>query len=243
VVLRSERNLGFGGGCNIGIRLALERGVDYVLLVNNDARVFPETIGHLVEVAETRADVGLVGGVLLNPSHGRSLQMWGGGWINLWSGRSGSFRAPVDWQRLDYVAGACLLIRARALREIGLFDDRSFFMYCEDADLAFRAKERGWKLAVADRARVLHKGQASLRGDDRLVARYVAQSLIAFFLKHSRVPLIPIAVNTVWQLGASIAHFRLDKLGPAVRGRLDGWRAYKRVTDDRRSSRPLSYSS
>src|SRR5581483_6066833 len=67
-VLESPRNLGFGGGCNIGIRAALHREADYVLLVNNDARVFDDTIERLVAAGEAQPGAGLIGGVLFGDS-------------------------------------------------------------------------------------------------------------------------------------------------------------------------------
>jgi GT2 family glycosyltransferase len=245
LVLRAHANLGFGGGCNIGIRAALERGADYVVLVNNDARVFGDTVERLVSLAEAAPTIGLVGGVLLNEGSATDVQMWGGGWLSLWSGRGRPFRKPVEWRRIDYLTGACLLIRRRVLEEIGLFDEQRFFMYCEDADLALRARRSGWLLAVADGARASHRGGASFRGDEGLAAQYAAHSLVAFLLKHARLPIVPIAFSTAAHLSRSLAERRFDRAAAIVRGRLSAFRAYARLgsSSPRRSSRPLSYSS
>ena len=57
-VLQSGANLGFGGGCNVGIRKALALGVDYIWLINSDTRVAPDALSCLVEVAEASSQVG-----------------------------------------------------------------------------------------------------------------------------------------------------------------------------------------
>src|SRR5437016_5501739 len=60
-LVRASHNLGFTGGANLGLRLALERGADYALLLNNDATVVPDCITKLVEAAEHDPEVGFAG--------------------------------------------------------------------------------------------------------------------------------------------------------------------------------------
>ena len=155
-LIRSERNLGFAGGVNLGIRRALEGDAAYVWLLNNDATAEPGTLSALVDEAERDEHVGIVGGVLRDPS-GRV--EWGGGRINRWTGVS---RPARPGRRLDYVSGACMLVRRAVFDEVGLFDE-AFFFYFEDADLCARARQAGWRLAVAPEARVEHEVGASVK--------------------------------------------------------------------------------
>jgi GT2 family glycosyltransferase len=153
-LLQTGANLGFGGGCNAGIKLALARGADYVWLINSDATVDPGALSALVRVAEKNPALGAVGSVLYDADQHDQIQLWGGGTVNLWLGRSQHRTSPGP---LDFISGASALLRRTALEEVGLFDQATFFMYWEDTDLGFRLRQAGWQLAVADDSRVWHK--------------------------------------------------------------------------------------
>src|SRR5919202_2676748 len=81
-LIQAECNLGFTGGANLGLRLALERGADYAFLLNNDATVAPDCITRLVEAAEQRPEVGFVGPKIVwaqEPDH-----IWSAGMSVVW---------------------------------------------------------------------------------------------------------------------------------------------------------------
>ena len=63
-IIETGRNLGFSGGCNVGVRRALEEGADYIWLLNNDTTVDPQALSAMVAVAETDPKVGAIGSVL-----------------------------------------------------------------------------------------------------------------------------------------------------------------------------------
>ena len=67
-LVESGRNLGFGGGSNIGIKLALDRGADYVWVLNNDIEVEPDTLTSLIAVARSRPGIGVVGAAVWQPA-------------------------------------------------------------------------------------------------------------------------------------------------------------------------------
>lgn len=184
-------NLGFGGGCNAGIRLALSRGADYVWLINSDATVDPGALSALVRVAEQNPTLGAVGSVLYEADQHDRVQLWGGGTVNLWLGRSQHRLSPGP---LDYISGASVLLRRVALEEVGLFDQATFFMYWEDTDLGFRLRQAGWRLAVADDSRVWHKQSASLGKRSPLLDEYFTQSGVRFLKRYAPVPAIAIAL-------------------------------------------------
>ncbi len=156
-IVRSPRNLGFAGGANLGIREALRSGAAFVWLLNNDAEAEPGTSQALVAEAERDTRVGVVGGVIYG--RGGRIHTWGGGTIG-WTGVARLAAGPGP---LDYVSGACMLLRRGLLEELGGFDER-FFFYYEDADLCRRARAAGWRLAVAPAARVVHTVGASVGG-------------------------------------------------------------------------------
>ena len=196
-VLQTGANLGFGGGCNAGIRRALEQGADYVWLINSDATVEANALNELVRVADEQALVGAVGSVLYEADQQDLIQLWGGGKVHFWTGCS---RHQTGRAELDFISGASLLVRREALAQVGLFDDQTFFMYWEDSDFGFRLRQAGWALAVAEKSRVWHKLSASLgKGSSQLDA-YFTQSGVRFLRRHSPVPAVSIFMMMVRML-------------------------------------------
>lgn len=181
-VLQTGANLGFGGGCNVGIRQALEQGADYVWLINSDATVDANALTEMVHLADSLPLVGAVGSVLYEADKPEQVQMWGGGKVNLWGGLS---RHQISPTQLDFVSGASLLLRRDALLEAGLFDDQTFFMYWEDSDLGFRLRQAGWQLAVAEKSRVWHKLSASLGKGSCQLDLYFTRSGVRFLRRYS----------------------------------------------------------
>lgn len=199
-LLRSARNLGFSGGCNLGIREALAQGAEYVWLLNNDTTADPHALQALVECGESDERIGAVGSVLYWMDQPSRVQVWGGGWVSFWTGRSGHYETPVAENRLHYITGASMLLRTAALNDVGLLDERAFFMYWEDTDLCFRLRKRGWRLAVANESKILHKQLASTGRDSPALAYYGARSSLRFFARHSPVPAWTIAAGTAGRL-------------------------------------------
>jgi len=174
-LLSNERNLGFGAGCNVGIRDALERGAEFVLLVNQDAAVSPALVELLVACAEQHPRAGVIGPKTLSTEpmpDGRPRLLYAGSWrrrLPLRQTIPGIEQAdaggPAKALRTDYVWGHGMLLRAAALREVGLFDPE-FFMYYEDLDLCRRMRAAGWEVWYAPRAVMWHAALDGARAVD-----------------------------------------------------------------------------
>lgn len=186
-ILETPANLGFGGGCNVGMRHAMAQDVDYIWLINSDATAEPTTLSALLQTAEARPEVGAVGSVIHELAAPKRIELWGGGQVNLWLGRSRPLKAPGA---LDFVSGASMLLRVSALHQVGLFDDHRFFMYWEDTDLGFRLRQHGWQLATATDSRVWHKGSGSLGKGSPTIDAYFVCSALRFFRRHAPWPLL-----------------------------------------------------
>lgn len=217
-LIKNESNLGFGGGCNVGITYALAEGADFIWLLNNDTQVEPTTLSAMVSVALGNSRIGAVGSVLFYMDAPTQVQAWGGGWVNLWSGLSRHACQPVNGRELHYVTAASVLLRREALLSVGVFDDKNFFMYWEDVDLCFRMRRGGWKLSVASQARVWHKESASLKDRKPLLDKYYSTSSVRFLRRYAPVPWIPII------FGSAGRFFRRAIRGdwPRVRAVWDG---------------------
>ncbi|MBU2847048.1 glycosyltransferase family 2 protein, partial [Acidithiobacillus ferriphilus] len=97
-------------------------------------------------------------------------------------------RRPVAARRLDYLTAASILLRREALEGAGLFDEDTFFMYWEDADLCFRLRAQGWKLAVAGDAVIWHQRSSSLGHANPLKDYYVTVSSRRFLRRYAPWP-------------------------------------------------------
>ena len=190
-LIQNEDNLGFGGGCNIGLSKSIKESVDFVWLLNNDTTINPDSLKELLATADSDDKIGIVGSVIYSMADKSVIQTWGGGHINFWTGSAKYILSKQDKSKLQYITGASMLIRINTLRDIGVFDDASYFMYWEDADLCFRAAQKGWRLAVAEKSRILHKESASFKDNHHLLVRYFNQSAVMFFCKFYRFCIIP----------------------------------------------------
>jgi GT2 family glycosyltransferase/glycosyltransferase involved in cell wall biosynthesis len=169
VVLReTDANLGFSGGCNVGIREGLARGADFVLLVNSDAILAPTALKHMLDAIDLDPATGIVAPILLSRGEPDRISSMG----MVFSPRSGRMRHPdfgrsyegvrVDpRQVVDAVSGCVMLIRGELLRRIGLLDERYFFSF-EDLEFCLRARRAGYRSVIASRAVAYHQGSVSI---------------------------------------------------------------------------------
>ncbi|MGH3513919.1 MAG: glycosyltransferase, partial [Pseudonocardiaceae bacterium] len=156
-LVRTERNVGFIGACNLGANHA--RG-SYLLFLNNDTEVQPGALDALVDAADSDDRIGLVGAMLVYPD-GRLQEsggiIWadGSGWNY---GRDRDAHAPQFQVRrdVDYCSGAAVLVRQELFEAVGGFDQRYAPAYYEDTDLAFAIRATGHRTIVEPRAVVMH---------------------------------------------------------------------------------------
>jgi len=174
-VLKNVANLGYTGGNNQGIRTAFEQGADYILLLNNDAEIAPDSLEILVEFLESQpkawAAAPLIyyfnqpnviwsAGGKINPRQATS-QMLGTDEED--HGQFGD--APLI---VDYATGCALMLRRSAVEKFGLLDDR-FFMYYEEVEWCGRMQKYGFEVAVVPKAKAWHKINPKARNESPFV--------------------------------------------------------------------------
>ncbi|MBE7414621.1 MAG: glycosyltransferase family 2 protein [Deltaproteobacteria bacterium] len=159
------KNLGFAGGCNAGIRQALENGADYVLLLNNDTVVAPDFVKEIVTAAEGEPRAGILCSkvyfhdrpdvVWYSGAYFNSLLGWGRhlGFNKKDSGGSGAMETGRP-------TGCAMMVTRELCERTGLFDE-DYFCYAEDLDWGMRAKRAGFKVLYVPSSRVWHKVSAS----------------------------------------------------------------------------------
>lgn len=181
-VIRNQANLGFSAGNNIGIRFALERMADYVLLLNNDTEVEKDFLLKLVEAAEANTRAGIISPVIFDSL---SRQIWfSGGVIDWWRMKASHCRDAdaAEYRESQFISGCAMLVKAGVFKKIGLLDE-DFFLYWEDVDFSLRARMAGYKNVVVCASWVYHF-EKSERSRDQKVYWLVLSGLI-FFRKHT----------------------------------------------------------
>jgi GT2 family glycosyltransferase len=196
VLICSEENLGFSGGCNTGITYALKRGADFVFLLNNDARIAPDALTHLVTVAQ-KADAAMVGARVLDES-GLHVLFAGRSWPRqlFFGGSSRHYDLnQVFWQSSDAEGSAVLLRRdflEQRFSEYSYFLDPKLFMYCEDIDLCLYGKVRGYNCVIA-RDAIIYHGLAKSSGGKGNPRSY-------YYITRNRIYLVNRWLNLPWKI-------------------------------------------
>lgn len=160
-LLRNQKNLGFAGGVNTGIKYALENDYDGVALFNNDAIASPDWLSNLT--GNLNDETAIVTGLLLHAdgktidTTGESYSIWGAGFP---TNRNNTPQAAPDSQFIFGATGGASLYKTSLFKQIGLFDE-TFFAYYEDADISFRAQLAGYKVYYTKDAVAYHKQGAT----------------------------------------------------------------------------------
>jgi len=226
-VIQSGSNLGFAGGNNIGIRLALKRGAQYIWLLNNDTVVDSSALGALVEPAEQDSDVGIVGSKIFYFSTPRRLWFAGGFWkfgrVQIMIRGEGEednalYNSIVP---VDFVTGCSLLIRSETIRDIGLLEEK-YFLYWEDIDWNARAVKKGWKILYTPHSTLWHKVSSSFHPMTDEQAYYYLRSKLLFYERHAPL-MLPLSLVLV-TLGA-LRHIAQGRMNFA-RGYFSGMKDY-----------------
>jgi GT2 family glycosyltransferase len=227
-LVRNERNLGYAGGMNVGIRRALERGADAVLLLNNDVEVEPGAVEALVAAIDGAAAVCPLIVFADEPD-----RVWyAGARFDPRRGYNGRHRTskPEAAVETERICGAAVLIPRDVLDErVGLFDE-ALFAYHEDADWSLRAREQGLALLVAPESRVRHKVSASTGGEGSPDALYYsARNLLAVSERHAPLGFVGTRRRRLVSLSALLAQALTGRRRRAgVKAVFEGWRDYRR---------------
>jgi len=195
-LIANQANRGYTGGNNDGTAAAIGR---YVMILNPDTRVLDDALAALVSYADVHPDVGVVGPQLLN-SDG-SVQssrrrfptlitgLFESTWLEPLAPRNVLQRyyvldQPDDAiQEVDWLFGACFLVRREVIQQVGALDE-GFFMYSEEMDWCRRIRQAGWKVVYLPEAQVIHYGGKS---SDQVAAQrhiYFQTSKVRYFRKH-----------------------------------------------------------
>jgi GT2 family glycosyltransferase len=223
-IIELPKNIGFSGGCNVGIQLALNENADYVWLLNNDTIVDKRALWAMVDEGEVARQTGILGSKIYqydNPNildhAGGKIYPWKGQVEHIGCGKKdiGQFN---DVKEVDYVTGCSLLAKVEMIRSIGTMDE-SFFLYWEETDWCIRAKRANWKIRYIPSSVVYHKGSEGLGKISPQKTFYSSRNSLKFINKnYSSIQWLAILW---WPRYFFINHLlkgRFDHLKAAIRG-------------------------
>lgn len=226
--IQTGANLGFAGGCNVGLRHVLARNdAEYVWLLNSDTLVPPDSLRALVERARATPQAGIVGSVVLHLDRPDVVQALGGFGFSAWTVRAwpigaerlrASLAAP-DYAEAEaamrYVVGASMLVSVPFLRDIGLMYE-GYFLYFEELDWAERARRhRGvrYGLALAPGSLVYHKlGASAGSGRSLFSLRYLYRNHLVFMKRFFPRRLWLARLKMLWEATKSAARRQPDEV-------------------------------
>ncbi|MCL2859205.1 MAG: glycosyltransferase family 2 protein [Oscillospiraceae bacterium] len=166
ILLESERNGGFAYGNNIGIKYAIDKGAEYILLLNNDTIIELNCISLMYKILNENDDMGMIGCRIMYYNN-KELINYMGGEINWFKGivvvkdkltiykennRSFSYT--------NFITGCCMLIKKEVIDKAGYLPE-DYFMYYEDVEYCVKVKDAGYKLGICYNAVIYHKESAS----------------------------------------------------------------------------------
>jgi GT2 family glycosyltransferase/nucleoside-diphosphate-sugar epimerase len=198
-VVRNEKNLGFAAGCNVGIRYCDEQ---YVLFLNPDCVLSPNTLKRMLQTLDEKPDIGMVGGLLLSPD---GTEQGGGrravptpwrsfvrafgltGLARRWPRLFDDFHLheqplPDKPISVEAISGALMLVRRVALEETGLWDEE-YFLHCEDLDLCMRFRKKGWNILFDPGAPAIHVHGTCSKSRPIFVEWHKHKGMVRFYSK------------------------------------------------------------
>jgi len=190
-IIRSEKNLGFTGGNNLGIKYALDKKSQYILLLNNDTIVEKDFLKKIIESLEQDKNIGIIG-PKINYLENKKLIWCIGGKLNSRTGNNkllwNKYLDKYNKEQLvdvGYVSGCAMCVRSEIFRKIGLLDD-NYFLYNEESDFCLRAK-RILNIRTVCRldAKIYHKISLSSGKISGLTEYYLIRNRLYFVKKHN----------------------------------------------------------
>jgi len=187
IVIRSDSNLGFAGGNNLGIRAA--KG-EYLFIVNNDTEFTPGLIEGLLEIFEKYPDAGMASPKFHYFFHKGTIEYAGYENVNVFTGRNGMIgckekdEGQYDQIRTThYVHGGGMMVPRKVIDEVGGIPEQ-FFLYYEEFDWSVQIKKKGYKIYYQPRSLIYHKESMTIGKSSPLKTFYLTRNRILFMRRN-----------------------------------------------------------
>ncbi|MET1056679.1 MAG: glycosyltransferase family 2 protein [Pedobacter sp.] len=189
IYIRSEHNLGFAGGNNLGINRA---SGDYLLLLNNDTEITSGLIETLTNELDNNADIGLVSPLLLYFDAPEVIQYAGFSEMNYMTCRNSVIggmelntgQYDQDSRETAFCHGAAMMCRTADLKSVGLMEEQ-FFLYYEELDWCEKFRRAGKKIWFTGKTKVYHKESMSVGKESIIKTYFMTRNRILFIRRNT----------------------------------------------------------
>ena len=226
-IIINKTNLGACEGRNVGIRYALEKGADYVALLDNDTVVDQNLLTELVKAGEAEPQAGMLVPKVYDYWDKQKIHSAGSRACRFPPGRIkiiglGKQDSAIYGQqrKIDYATGCALLVKKEVFRQIGLFDP-AFFYGLEEYDFSKRVREGGYEIIYVPDGHVWHK-VASVREYPVLKWRHLGRATVYFYRKHISKPYFGLPIYVLWIVTRETMLGNLNAVTPFLMGIWDG---------------------
>lgn len=197
-VIQLEENLGYAGNNNVGVWAALERGAEWVFVLNEDTVLDPGCLPRMVDVGQSAPDVGVVGPMVYHFDEPNVIQSAGGRLGRRWQSVHEGANEPDEGQfahprPVDWISGCAIMVRREAIEAVGALDER-FFYYWEETEWCLRVGRQQWRVMHAPRAKLWHKGVQRDYRPSPSVTYYNTRNRLLLLAKHRAPLLVRLAV-------------------------------------------------
>lgn len=205
-VERLGRNTGFAAACNVGAAFAKGK---LLLFLNPDSAVEPEALARLAEAFEGRSEIGMAGGLVLNPdgTEQRGCRRRSPDVVRAWREFSGRARRgegvnvadeplPAVPTEVEAISGACMMLPRAVFDTLGGWDD-GYFLHAEDLDLCRRVRDQGLTILFVPAARAVHRQGSCSRSRPVFVEWHKHRGMRRYFERHLRT-------DTPWALAVLV---------------------------------------
>lgn len=227
ILLKTDRNIGYAAGNNVGLKYAVDHGCDYLCILNNDTFIEEDFLTPCINEIERDCEIGFIGPTLVDYYTG--LVQSTGGDIFIAKGKvnrknSGMILNEVPhYINCDYVGGACIVLKKKLLDEIGYIPE-SYFLFYEETEWCCRAKKEGYHNICLGYTKIRHKGSASIKKINGLNEYLINRNRIAFIRRNCNSKLwafliyLSLIIKSVFQIPR--IHENAIK---RIRSFYDGW--------------------
>jgi GT2 family glycosyltransferase len=239
-IIENNKNYGFAEGNNIGMRFALGKTADYILVLNIDTVVDPEFLSELVKASEKDERIGIVQPQIYSYYQPDKLDYHENGlldWATFYLGmpRIRLLLGKGQFERVRYlqcISLGCALIKRRVLESVGLLDPVYFIGGYDNLDFSHRATKSGFKLLYLPTSKIWHKGSPSISKKSPLRWRDMAKNKIVCARKNLNRPqyiAFIVCLFTLqipkWLLHAAVVSKGVSLTPAILRGIRDGFTA------------------
>ncbi len=230
-IIQLTENLGYAGNNNVGIEAAIQKGADWVFVLNEDTVLANACLEFLVAIGEGDPSIGIVGPMVYHYDTPETIQSAGGSLGPYWQSNhigqneqdDGQFDRPRD---VEWISGCAIMVRRSAIQKVGALDAR-FFYYWEETEWCLRISRDGWRIVFVPQAKLWHKGVQQDYRPNPSVTYYSTRNRLLMLAKH-QAPL-RIWAHTTWDIFRTLTSWTIkpkwrpmhEHRNAMVRGLLD----------------------